>query len=190
MEDYKEKYEMALETVQEILNSGADSIKMSRLKLILRSVFSELKESDEETITDNTNKVETKFKVGDWVVLTVGAISSTHQIIDIDINKERYWFDEGTYLSFADEKYLHFWTIKDAEDGDILVSRSPFIYGKQCSYGGINWYNDEFIEASNFIFTDSPVHPATKEERDLLFKKMQESGYIWDANKKELINIL
>ena len=113
MEDYKEKYEMALETVQEILNSGADSIKMSRLKLILRSVFSELKESDEETITDNTNKVETKFKVGDWVVLTVGAISSTHQIIDIDINKERYWFDEGTYLSFADEKYLHFWTIKD-----------------------------------------------------------------------------
>lgn len=48
MEDYKEKYEMALETVQEILDSGADSIKMSRLKLRLQSVFSELKESDEE----------------------------------------------------------------------------------------------------------------------------------------------
>lgn len=48
MEDYKEKYEMALETVQEILDSGADSIKMSRLKLRLQSVFSELKESDEK----------------------------------------------------------------------------------------------------------------------------------------------
>ena len=48
MKDYKEKYEMALETVQEILDSGADSIKMSRLKLRLQSVFSELKESDEE----------------------------------------------------------------------------------------------------------------------------------------------
>ena len=50
--DYEEKYEMALETVQEILNSGSDSIKMSRLGLILQSVFPELKESDGERIRE------------------------------------------------------------------------------------------------------------------------------------------
>lgn len=48
--DYKEKYEMALETIQEILDGGSDSIKMSRLRLRLQSVFPELKESEDEKI--------------------------------------------------------------------------------------------------------------------------------------------
>jgi hypothetical protein len=45
--DYKEKYEMALEGIQEILGSGEDSIKMSRLQLRLQGIFPELKESEE-----------------------------------------------------------------------------------------------------------------------------------------------
>lgn len=32
----------------------------------------------------------------------------------------------------------------------------------------------------------SSVFPATKEQRDLLFQKMEEAGYEWDAEKKEL----
>lgn len=48
MEDYREKYEMALEGVQEILSSGEDSIKMSRLELRLRGIFPELHESESE----------------------------------------------------------------------------------------------------------------------------------------------
>jgi len=48
--DYKEKYEMALEGIQEILGSGDDSIKMSRLQLRLQGIFPELKESGEEKI--------------------------------------------------------------------------------------------------------------------------------------------
>lgn len=48
MEDYKEKYEMALEGVQEILSSGQDSIKMSQLALRLHGIFPELKESEDE----------------------------------------------------------------------------------------------------------------------------------------------
>lgn len=30
------------------------------------------------------------------------------------------------------------------------------------------------------------VHPATKKQRDLLFSKIKEEGYEWDANKKEI----
>ena len=48
--DYKEKYEMALEGIQEILSSGEDSIKMSRLQLRLQSIFPELKKSEDEDI--------------------------------------------------------------------------------------------------------------------------------------------
>lgn len=48
--DYKEKYEIGLEGIQEILGSGEDSIKMSRLKLRLQGIFPELKESEDESI--------------------------------------------------------------------------------------------------------------------------------------------
>jgi hypothetical protein len=48
--DYKEKYKMALEGIQEILGSGEDSIKMSRLQLRLQGIFPELKESEDERI--------------------------------------------------------------------------------------------------------------------------------------------
>jgi len=48
--DYKEKYEMALEGIQEILSSGEDSIKMSRLQLRLQGIFPELAESEDEGI--------------------------------------------------------------------------------------------------------------------------------------------
>lgn len=48
--DYKEKYEMALEGIQEILGSGEDSIKMSRLQLRLQGIFPELNKSEDERI--------------------------------------------------------------------------------------------------------------------------------------------
>lgn len=43
---------MALETIQEILDSGSDSIKMSRLRLRLQSVFPELKESEDNRMRE------------------------------------------------------------------------------------------------------------------------------------------
>lgn len=156
--------------------------------------------NEEEKSKDK--EIKTKFKVGDWVVLTVGAISSIHQIINIDINKERYWFDEGTYLSFADEKYLRFWIIKDAEDGDILwhsdsASNGIFIFKKIKNDGKVLCYcdydsEDHFClgEHHTCCWTSSKyVKPATKEQRDLLFQKIHETGYEWDADKKELKKI-
>ena len=50
MENYEEKYKEALEGIQEILSSGQDTIKMSRLKLRLQGIFPELKESEDEKI--------------------------------------------------------------------------------------------------------------------------------------------
>lgn len=55
--DYKEKYEIGLEGIQEILGSGEDSIKMSRLKLRLQGIFPELKESDDERIRKSIIRV-------------------------------------------------------------------------------------------------------------------------------------
>lgn len=68
--DYEKKYKEALETVQEILESGSDSIKMSRLKLRLQSVFPELMESEDEQhrkwileyLYDGMRKSDEQFK--------------------------------------------------------------------------------------------------------------------------------
>lgn len=48
--DYKERYEMALEGIQEILSSGEDSIKMSRLQLRLQGIFPELRKVEDEEV--------------------------------------------------------------------------------------------------------------------------------------------
>lgn len=130
-------------------------------------------------------KVEPKFKDGDWI--TNGEYTWKVISVDyLDYTLQNQWGecveDTVDYVN----KAFHLWTIQDAKDGDILFSRSPFIYGKQCPYGGISWYNNKFSKVSNFIFTDSPVHPATKEQRDFLFQKMKEAGYEWIADKKEL----
>ena len=44
-----------------------------------------------------------------------------------------------------------------------------------------------YVASANPIDTD--FYPATKEQCDILFQKMKESGYMWDSEKKELIKI-
>lgn len=166
-----------METVKKVQNDKDLYEKLNDLHGRMYDAYHLEKQGEQNPI----DRVEPKFKVGDWI---------SNDMCDVhiaSIENGMYYFDEGDGLSivFVDEHY-HLWTIEDAMDGDVLVSRSPFIYGKQCPYGGLNWCNNKFIKASNFIFTDSPVHPATKEQRDLLFQKMKEAGYEWHINKKEL----
>ena len=89
-------------------------------------------------------------------------------------------------------------------DGDVLVTTKirscPFIYRKTGYNNDLAYYyagidgNGDFIEGClkrtlcHFGPT-SDVAPATKEQRDLLFQKMKEAGYEWDAEKKELRKI-
>lgn len=143
-------------------------------------------EAIKEEKADNDIKIKPKFKVGQWIVWQ----DKCYKVNDngcgyelVDQNGLSTSLEYGTI-----DENAHIWDIiKDAKDGDVLVSRSPFIYGKLCPYGGLSGVI--FIKASNFIFSDSPVHPATKEEREFLFSKMKEAGYKWDANNKQLIKL-
>jgi len=49
-------------------------------------------------------------------------------------------------------------------------------------------FDGKFYDGENGHSTEG-IHPATKEQRDLLFQKMKEAGYEWDAGKKELKKI-
>ena len=88
------------------------------------------------------------------------------------------------------------WTIQDAKDGTVLVNGSNiFIFShlsktRAMGYCHINLDDVRFYydKGKNECFglIDAVFTPATEEQRKLLFQKMKEAGYEWDAEKKEL----
>lgn len=155
-------------------------------------------EAIKEEKVNNANKVEPEFKVGDWItfygsnpykILKIEAdINSVLEYLLLDQNGHDFYFNK-THV----DKNVRLWTIQDAKDGDVLAtSAGTFIYnGNNCggsypgSYCGINNLGN-FQTGVEYHWTRKKVYPATKEQRDLLFQKMKESGYEWDAEKKEL----
>ena len=152
-----------------------------------------------------TEKVQLpKFKVGDWVVYECGEETATLQIARI-VGKT-YVFSDGTTLSVADEDTLRLWDInKDAKGGDVLYAKSSYFkeylfmfssftgdnvisthFGYDVFHGTFDKKLTRFGRKEDFI----SVTPATKGQRDLLFQKMKETGYEWDAEKKKLKKIV
>ena len=97
------------------------------------------------------------------------------------------------------EDKIKSWSVKDAKDGDILVcgdDRRPFIFKglldkfhPECpvAYCGIAVNHTFAVSSGDGWWTNEKVQPAVKEECDILFEKMHEAGYKWDAERKELI---
>ena len=142
---------------------------------------------------DNQKPTEPKpkFKVGDWVVYECGEDSATLQIKNIVYGT--YEFTDDSTLNVVDEDSLRLWAIQDAKDGDVLHSpehKLLWIYkNKEEYHAAINLSYANFVSFGADIVIPSDVHPATKEQRDMLFTKMKEAGYEWDSEKKELKKI-
>ena len=159
----------------------------------------------------HADKIEPKFKVSDWI------ITNKNHIWYIDETPEttsylyrlinQYGKVEVAEFEVVDNA-ARLWTIQDAKDGDILFQ--DLMGGKTFIYNGVN--PDMAILYSFIISNDGEdvlpyhigkpntgignieenkdiIHPVTKEQRDLLFQKMREAGYEWDAEKKELKKI-
>ena len=152
------------------------------------------------------DKVEPKFKVGDWISgyytnYKVTAINSKGYVVeDTDGNKIN--------ILFENEKFHHLFTIADAKNGDVLVvphiegsehSEQIFIFkeikDREYAKNAVEYYcrylDGEFRTNERGFMgqADDYFTPATKEQRDILFAKMEEAGYEWDADKKELKKI-
>lgn len=139
----------------------------------------------------SVDKIKPKFRVGDWVVLTAGELSSTLQIVNVDTNKKLYWFNDNSYLPIVDEECLHLWTLEDAKDGDVLIIGDIIIIFKELvSSVTCECYcslcENEFGITKAGVYSCCGAKPATKEQRDILFAKMKEAGYEWNPEKKEL----
>jgi len=146
----------------------------------------------------SVDKVESKFNVGDWIVNK----RHSYLIADIDYLDNRYLFEIGgytheqmnwEYIKNADEHY-HLWSIQDAKLGDVLVTNSDIVFlfkfldeeGTISYYSCCNKNSGAYFPKIKERLCDQDVYPATKEQRYLLFQKMEEAGYMWDAEKKEL----
>lgn len=159
--------------------------------------------------------VETKLKIekGKWYI----CISQFCNCIEGKVYKatsdSRIIDDFGTEYDMYSYAYKYFrpWTIQDAKDGDVLHSIG---FHNDCIFifnGLNNWKFDEpngdravatgycclsisadkmefGIQGPDCIEVDT-VKPATKIQRNLLFQKMEEAGYEWNAEKKELKKI-
>ena len=140
--------------------------------------------------SQNADKVEPKFKVGDWINNNI----DTNKIIGIDLKNEDYLFENSISDISLVDNISHLWTIQDAKNGDVLADSlgnvciyqepsTKLMYHSYC-YGNYKCFID--MGGSHVIVGS---YPATKEQRDLLFQKMKEAGYEWDAEKKELKKI-
>ena len=146
--------------------------------------------------------VEPKFKVGDWIVL------DGFPLLIGDICSNKYKLIGSDHRNFDIElidKVAHLWTMADAKDGDVLVCESGWTcifktlvneetFGSYCFMDSTGWFcelgsechtlKEEFVKAYN-----GKIHPATKEQRELLFQKMKEKGYKWDYDNKKPIKL-
>lgn len=90
---------------------------------------------------------------------------------------------------------FHPWTIQDAKDGDVLAEHETIVLFKEiegqnircyCTYHYLGFNPDLRVDT---LHNKNAYSPATQEQRDLLFQKMEEAGYKWDSEKKELKKI-
>lgn len=149
------------------------------------------------------------LKPGAWIVhntlgtckivcLNVTIFGSGYEVVSCnDGIKHFIGFDEESDSYSLSN--CHLWTINDANDGDVLVDS----YSKDSIiilYKGIDkersilahcgWNGYSFSIKTNGLgyggLDNTDYLPATKEQRDLLFEKMKNTGYEWDAENKEL----
>ena len=147
--------------------------------------------------------IEPKFHEGEWITTTdeEGNVT-TEKIIEFWGDKVRLIDINGVYSLWPKHElnYYHLWTIADAKVGDVLVDENNNIglysgekddldlYWHSCIYLGCDGYFRGGFDIEGY-HTYKNTKPATKEQRDLLFQKMKEAGYEWDATKKKLKEI-
>jgi len=157
--------------------------------------------------TDGYKVVEPKFHEGDFIVNNYNGVVC--QVTEIKDDEYCLWplYDEVKgYLKIIDvDNEYHLWTIEDARIGDVLFCNENVKYSNGVKYERLYLFNNldnafvtltktseglvEFSTNVNVYYPYNTV-PATKEQRDTLFKVMHEVGYVWDTKNKELKDCL
>ena len=151
-------------------------------------------EKQGEQKTDD--KVEPKFKVGDWIILPLGIIAHIDSLNSTDYQVTT---TDGKNCDFKISKQDNYrlWSITDAKNGD-LIYVSTEEKGIQAIF---HEYKNDTIFLHCYLCADfvqggyMPIgsveltYPLQKTHYTRFFEKMHEAGYEWDGKKKELKKI-
>ena len=158
--------------------------------------IAKIRELDKEE-QKSADKVESKFKVGDFIAndYCFGKV--------IALTDDAYLLDTEQGIPFSCEHNTHLWTIADAKDGDILVNWNNTIFIFKTIEDETVKFHIAYNEKWDAIKTPSTklshlgfpepqfeFHPATEEQRSLLFRKMKDAGYEWSDKDRKLIKIV
>lgn len=180
--------------------TDADEQRFKNYHTNLRDCLAWLEKQGEQKTTD----VELRFKIGDWVVHKLGFV---WHVDSFDKKNYQVSNEEGDdcYFEISKQDEFHLWTIDDAKDGDVLAFEDGWTcifktlvndetFSSYCFVDSTGWFcetgsechtlKDEFVKVYN-----GKIHPATKEQRVLLFQKMKEAGYEWDYIDKKVLKI-
>lgn len=224
--DYEKLHKETITKLQEMVNSGKITVETARgicadfipesedekIRKAIINVFATHKDyevffgvSVKDIITwlkkqgENKpiDKVEPKFKVGDWITNKYGVV---RQIVDVQDSHYVYMSDWRELSAPIEpmENSCRLWTIRDAKDGDVLCSNQIILLFRQwepnsnCNFviahAGIDISGKLQITDGHWLISNESKL-ATQEQRDLLFSKMKEAGYGWNEGKKELVEI-
>ena len=179
-------------------NEDGALVNLSQLNRVAKKGEQNLANS-EKTCKDEqkpANKIEPKFKVGDWITDGEGYIWQVDEV-----KTENYILIDCKNIKFAEEitnidSHFHLWTIQDAKDGDVLAyndSRNNVWvcifkeYTNERVYDYCTLDKESFWEHGNWNYLASFNYaPATIKQRDTLLKAMADAGYTFDFEKKEL----
>jgi hypothetical protein len=144
------------------------------------------------------DKVEPKFREGDWIVISSDNEKIVH-IVSIEYfpsGQPKYITSEGKW--YGNGIKAHLWNItQDAKDGDVLATDDGNIFvfdgtveedKYPFAYYGLTRHRFESYDR-RLPFTHNNVHPATKEQRDQLEKAMADAGYRWNLDEKKMEKI-
>ena len=142
--------------------------------------------------------VEPQFNVGDWIIRNNKYTGIPVKVIEFNGYYSCELNGEVVNLTLNDvHNNFHLWTILDAKDGDVLVDKDNNL-GIFQKFEGIYWYSYIYLGCDGELrgfsiggsYNQTDVHPATKEQRDLLFQKIKEAGYCWNDETKTLEKLI
>lgn len=172
-------------------NDSDDTTKMFSLNDI-DEIFEKIAETYEEK---PLLKVETKFHEGEWIVNRNGGLWKIKKIFKNTYDIESLYGESLQPIKTVDMD-CHLWTIKDAKPGDILSDGKMIVIFKEfeepsyrehfIAYIGLDCIGAIQVTDGTWQLGADKAHPATKEQRDLLFQKMKDAGYEFNFEKKEL----
>lgn len=141
-----------------------------------------------------------KFNVGDWVFMNTHG-SQPWLVIKVTPNYYEIK-DSSGYITAKShhtiDSLFHPWTLKDAKPGNILASADnchPFIFkgfyydGAPTAYCGIDTTDSIYISDEDLPWTRDTVRPATYEERQQFFNRLEEEGYKWNSDTLTLSKV-